>query len=408
MSMLATRDTRTLFERAWSRALREGRIDAARREALVTEAVKAMRRIAGLLGSEALREDLERAQRAMLGLINLHLHTVSGGDEALAARSIAERGLLFHTKGASQAIKRILALELGDDLENLHPAMVQRLDAEVVGQWALLAPAQFAARAREAAERRARYGAAQVMRGLLEGPPPDLDPAMSEPLVMTALLILAYDQKRAWIQDLRGFEALLERVRSDPQRFRTLPEGVPAPYRRLVTQIWSEQAPGLMALLTDASVPVHRLLSGLDDGPGSALLGRLMLPDSALAEVDAFEADASSHWSRLTGGRSDDETLLTVLLTGLLGPRTVPALSAAASERLLRQAVTALPEPRQVEAWLETEAPHAYHEGLRELWDAFVDALEQELSADTPTAALKRFAREWLRIEVRTARTARA
>ena len=46
-------------------------------------------------------------------------HAVRGFDLSEAARSIALRGLLFHTRGASQAIKRLLAEAEGNDPEAL-------------------------------------------------------------------------------------------------------------------------------------------------------------------------------------------------------------------------------------------------------------------------------------------------
>ena len=182
MTAVARHDARTLFERAWAHAVREGSLDPERREALLAEGVRGIRRIATVLGTEHLREDLERAMRAMMGLVNLHLEKVSGGDVALAARSIVERGLLFHTKGASQSIKRVLAVEQGEDPDELEPATLRRFDAEVVAHWAQLPFAELAAREREAAERRRRFGAARALRAVLGNTGPEPDPAIAEPL----------------------------------------------------------------------------------------------------------------------------------------------------------------------------------------------------------------------------------
>ena len=119
MSALAHHDPRTLFERAWSDGLRSGLITDARREELIREATRAIRKIASVLGSEFLRDDLERAMRSMLGLVNLNLEKLTRGDVEAAARSLAEDGLVFHTRGASQAIKRVLAIESGQDPDEL-------------------------------------------------------------------------------------------------------------------------------------------------------------------------------------------------------------------------------------------------------------------------------------------------
>ena len=69
MSTLATRDGRTLFERAWAHGIDSGVITEERRDAVLHEGTRAIRRIASIIGSEYLRADLERAMRAMLGFV---------------------------------------------------------------------------------------------------------------------------------------------------------------------------------------------------------------------------------------------------------------------------------------------------------------------------------------------------
>ncbi|HMS78960.1 MAG TPA: hypothetical protein PKC20_05390, partial [Burkholderiaceae bacterium] len=209
MTAIARHDARTLFERAWQHATRAGLIDAERREVLVAEGNRAIRRIANVLGTESLRDDLERAMRSMLGLVNLHLHRVSGGDVAAAARSLAAHGLLFHTKGASTAIKRVLAIEHGVDPERIDGAHRRRFDEAVVAEWALLPFDELLEREREAERSSALRAAADALADTLEGTPDD---GFHEPdqIIMTVLLIRAYAPRAtAWIDDVRAFERLL-------------------------------------------------------------------------------------------------------------------------------------------------------------------------------------------------------
>ena len=164
MTGLAHHDPRTLFERAWSQAVASGLIDPARREALVAEATRAIRRIAAVLGTEFLRDDLERAMRSMLGLVEQHLMRVSDGDVLAAAHSLAANGLLFHTKGASQSIKRMLANEHGVDPERLGDDLKRRFEADVVAHWATVPFEVLAEREAEAERLRARRAAAAGRR----------------------------------------------------------------------------------------------------------------------------------------------------------------------------------------------------------------------------------------------------
>ena len=396
MTAVARHDARTLFERAWSHARRTGAIDAARREALVGEATRAIRRIAGVLGSDHLRDDLERAMRSMLGLVDLHLHRVSGGDVAEAARSLAERGLLFHTKGASQAIKRVLAIEHGLDPEAVDPASRRRFEEAVVAEWAHLPFDALVAREREADLARLRREAANALAATLDGPPPD---AYHEPeqVVMTALLIHAYAPRRTWIADVRGFESLLEAVRREPARFRTLPAGVPPAHRDAIEAIWAAEAAGLLDAIVAAGVPVHRLVAG--DPDTNPLYGRLVLPDDALAEVDDLAERTTSHWLALTGGATDEPRLLATVLQGVVGFDASWPLSPKAAETLVRTVLVDAPEDARLAAWLDANAPHAYHDGLAELWHAFWDERGTALQAGAGADAVRRFAAQWLPVK---------
>lgn len=405
MTAVARHDARTLFERAWSHARRTGAIDAARREALAGEATRAIRRIAGVLGSEFLRDDLERAMRSMLGLVELHLHRVSGGDVAAAARSLAEHGLLFHTRGASQAIKRVLAIEHGLEPEAVDAANRRRFEEAVVAEWAHLPFAALAEREREAERSRRRRAAANALAATLEGEPPD---AYHEPeqVVMTALLIHAYAPRRAWIGDVRGFEALLASVRRAPARFRTLPAGVPPGHRDTVEAIWAAEGPDLVATIADAGVPLHRLVAG--DPDANPLCGRLVLPDDALAEVDDLAQRTTSHWQALTGGATDEPRLLATLLQGVVGFDATWPITAKAAETLLRTVLVHAPDDARLAAWLDANAPHAYHDGLAELWHAFWDERGSALDADAGAEALRGFAAQWLPVKAAARSRARA
>lgn len=394
MSAIARHDARTLFERAWAHARREGTIDAARREALLAEGTRGMRRIATVIGTDHLREDLERAMRAMLGLVNLHLHRVSDGDVAAAARSLADNGLLFHTKGASTAIKQVLAVELGEELESLDDATRRGLDEQVVAVWSGMSWADFAARERGAEERRRRRGAARALASALDGRPPE---PYHEPeqVILTALLILAYTPKRrAWIADLRGFESLLESVRATPSAFASLPAGVPLAYRPIVETVWRERAPRALRVITDASVPLHRLVGG--DPLTNPLHDWLVVPDSALDEVDSVGAHTTAHWETLTGGRTDEEHLLLVMLAGIYGIDVETPLSLKAAEALVKTTCAERPDDRLVEAWLDANAPHQYHDGLVGLWTDFFDDREVQLEEGTSALAWRVFAAQWL------------
>lgn len=401
MTAIARHDARTLFERAWTHGVRTGGIDAARREALVAEGTRAIRRIASVLGSESLREDLERAMRSMLGLVNLHLARVSGGDVAAAARSLAEHGLLFHTKGASQAIKRVLAIEHGLDPDTVDAASRRRFEEAVVAEWAHLPFEAFAERERLAGIATRRRAAAAALAATLEGMPPEpyYEP---EQVILTALLIRAYAKHPAWIDEVRGFEALLQAVRRAPARFRELPAGVPPAHRATIGEVLASEGPRLIEAIAKTDVPIHQLVAG--DPIGNPLHAWLVLPGDALDDVEELGELATSHWQALTGGATDEPRLLALMLQGVIGFEATWPATPKAAETLLRKVLRERPEPRRLQAWIDANAPHQYHAGLVELWDDFWDERASTLDADAGADAYRRFAAEWLPVKGAAAR----
>ena len=178
MNWVAHRDSRSLFERAWLHGIGSGIITPENQEAISREGTRAIRKIASVLGSENLRADLERAMRSMLGLVNLHLEKISQGDIRLAARSIADNGLLFHTRGASNDIKRILAIRDGIELEDIDPEQKQQYEEAVVSSWAQYSFADFMQQYEDAERVRRRRDAAGAISQALQGEAPDAETLM--------------------------------------------------------------------------------------------------------------------------------------------------------------------------------------------------------------------------------------
>lgn len=401
MSQVAHHDARSLFERAWSYGREAGLIDADRRAELLTEGARAIRKIANVLGSEHLRSDLERAMRSMIGLVELHLERISGGDLSEAARSIALRGLLFHTRGASQAIKRLLAEADGNDPEALDAATQLRYERIVVTEWPGQPLSQLLELERVAARDRALREAARALAGALDA---ELDPhdyAHPEPILLTGLLILAYRPGKPWIEDVAGFERLLASVRRSPARLSKLPKGIPTAHRALIEEVWAAGGARITTLVAESDEPVHVLAAGAT----APLRGLLWLPGDALAEVEDLDRTATAHWKKLTRGSTDPARLRVVMLQGVLGFEDRPPFSLKTAERLLRTVIVDWPEDRMIEAWLDANAPHPMHAMLKEMWDEFWDDREVMLDDDCPSEEFRAFADEWLPIR-RTAKAA--
>lgn len=393
MSRIATRDDRTLFERAWAHGVAAGIITPEVRASIVQEGTKAMRRIAALLGSENLRADLERAMRSMLGLVELHLRQESDGDLRLAARLIADHGLLAHTRGASQAIKRILASREGVDPDRLDAEQKRRFEEEVVSAWARYSFEEFRARQAEADQVRAQRLAARAISGLLAGRAPE---GWHEPeqVILTALFVMAVGRAAAWPRHSGEFETLLAAARKAPAKLDKPPKGLPTEHREALQGVWARHAASLRAIVTDPSIPLHVLAAG--DPSVNRLHELLILPDDALDEVASHDERTTSHWKTLTRGHTDEARLLWVMLQGVLGLSERAPLSLRAAERLLDEELAQRPPKGRIRAWLEENAPHRLQADLLELWDDFWDERELSLHEDASSEEYRAFAAEWL------------
>lgn len=392
MTHLAHRDARTLFERAWSHGMRTGILTAERREALLVEGTRAIRKIADILGTEHLRGDLERAMRSMLGLLNIHLERVSGGDVDQAARSIADNGLLFHTRGASRAIKRVLAAVDQRDPDALDPDEQRRYEEIVVTEWPGRPLAYLLERERGAREELAMREAARALVQALGGPS-GLNESEPGPVIMTALLALACQPKPAWPRDVRSFEALLAAARKSPARLGRLPQGIPPAHRQVIEAVWAANAALVKARVVDSGLALHVLAAG---GPDvNPLHGHLELPDDALEEVEGHGVATTTHWEKLTRGTSDESRLVLILLQGVVGITGKPPFSLKAILELLKTQLRAPPADRLLQDWLTANVPHRRQSDLTELWEAFWEERDALSSEDPANDDFKHFARTW-------------
>lgn len=394
MSRLAHRDARTLFERAWAHGVAAGIITPEHKEAIIKEGTRAMRKIASILGSENLRSDLERAQRAMMGLVNLHLEKTTRGDLRLASRALSEKGLLFHTRGASQAIKRILAIREGADPDHPDTEQLRRFEEEVVSAWPQYTYEEFQAQEDEAERMLDRRDAAEALLEMLSGnvrPDPHHEP---EQVIMTTLLTLACLRKKAWPGTQKAFEDLLQAILKSPSRLGKLPKSIPEEYREVIEAVWDERIGAIRAVLTNPDQALHQLVAG--DPAANPLHPLLVVPDVGLGDLDDLEAQTTSHWAKLTRGSTDESRLLLIMLQGTLGMTEKAPFSQKTALHLLDSVLASRPADRQIREWLEANAPHPLQSGLIRLWTDFWEDRELSLHEDSDTEDRIRFAREWL------------
>ncbi len=409
VSAVALHDARPFFEKALQHGLQHGLIGADKLAAMRAEAPKGMVQIARYFGSEYLRPELENARDRLLNLVSLHLEHASGGDLRKAAKLLRDHSLLSRSKAGSDWLKALIAMP-----QTSHFGMNERggfTDRHIplLADWSLRSLAEVRT------ELARRTAAAQVIDAALWMAADlglDADElAEAEPdadaVIRTALLTRACGGSE--MPDWVAFETMVlalrrqagmaaptatktarkaatatapasTRVRKQPSGGQgialALPTGLPADWQPVVEAARQSVLADLPKILDAALAP--RTL--FDQTP--AFMGRYFWIEDGLSEVDHHDRTASAQWNQLTGGHSDDSTLLTLLLGVAVGapPKTVLTDKAAAS--LIRKIRKAGLGSALAHAWIRRHAPAGLQDDLAALWEGFVAEALATLRSD--------------------------
>jgi hypothetical protein len=113
-----------------------------------------------------------------------------------------------------------------------------------------------------------------------------------------------------------------------------------------------------------------------------AFMGRYFWLEDGLSEVDHHERSNASGWDKLTGGNSDDSSLLTLLfcLAAHAAPKTLLTEKSAAT--LLRKVQKAGFKPEAAQEFIATNAAAQYQNDYQKLWASFVDEAGNIFNSD--------------------------
>lgn len=374
-------DARPFFEKALAFGVQHGLIDAAKREAMCSEAPKGMVQIARYFGTEFLRPELELARDRMVNLVSLYLEHSSGGDLQRAAESLRDHSLLSRSKGGSDMLKALIAMP-----QSTHFGMNERggfRDEHIplLAKWTLRSlpdyQAELALRSRSAAVVDAALWIAQAL-GLdeeaLEESGKD-----AEAVIRTGLLALAL--KRTEMPDWVLFEkmvlALRKKFAGQLDKFKiALPKDLPSEHAEAVDAVRQsllQDAPKWL----DSTVSVRKLF---DQTP--AFMGRYFWQEDMLAEVEQIERANSKTWDKATEGNEDESSLLTMLLCMAAGSTPKTLLSEKAAATLVRKIRKSGLQAELPAAFIEAHAPVQHREDYASLWANFIEDAAPTLQSD--------------------------
>jgi hypothetical protein len=132
-----------------------------------------------------------------------------------------------------------------------------------------------------------------------------------------------------------------------------------------------------LSKILDTKLPIRKLF---DQTP--AFMGRYFWLEDALAEVEHFERTVSATWAKVTGGHSDDSTLLTMFLTVAAGSTPKTLLTEKSAATLVRKIRKSGLKTELARAYITEHAPLPYQDDYTQLWDNFLEDALGTLQSD--------------------------
>jgi hypothetical protein len=378
---LSLYDARPFFEKALQYGISHHIIDSHKLDVIQTDAPKGMVQIARYFGTEFLRPELEKAKDRIVNLVSLHLEHTHRGDLQAAAIALRDHSFLSRSKAGSDMLKAMIAMP-----QNSHFGMNESggfTDTHIpqLAKWSLrsLADVQAELAKREQVARvidAAVWFADEL--GLSED---ELEEAGkdAEAVIRTALLVTATRGRKApdWVAFDKMIAGLRQKFGGKPADFTvSLPKNLPEEFKDVAAHaVQSIMADS--AKILDAKLATRRLF---DQTP--AFMGRYFWLEDGLNEVDHHARETSSAWDKLTGGNTDDSSLLTVFfcLAAHAAPKTL--LSEKSAATLLRKVKKAGFKPEAAHQYILTSAPVQYQSDYAQLWRSFVQEAQGLLQSD--------------------------
>lgn len=370
---VAVFDDRPFFEQALAAGVRRGVLaddDIAR---IVDDGAKGMVQIAEYFGTQYLRPNIEEARARIVNLVSLYLEESTGGDLEKATRSLRDNTFLSHSRGGSELLKQLWAMPE----DSSFGIMVKQSQKSFLADWSLKSHAEY----RQALEQRQAHqltvAAALWFAENLGSPPADISTVAVESIIRTAMLVHLGGGPAAAIPTATEFIAILATIRkkgvagSGRKRIATLFKALPEPYhavaRSELQKVESDDLPRIL----DTSQAMNQLIPALEP--------LYFLRDFGPEDASRFDAAVSDDWQKITGGKVDDNTLLTIFVC--LATDTPPkrALSKAAARTMIRKVRADGLRRQPVLAFIRASAPYQLQEDLEALWTELFPEVEEAL-----------------------------
>ncbi|NMM27987.1 MAG: hypothetical protein HHJ12_12050 [Glaciimonas sp.] len=376
-------DSRPFFEKALHFGVQNDIIDPAKVRVILDDAPKGMIQIADFFGSQYLRPNVELALTRMVNLVSLYLEEKTAGDLGKAAQSLRDNSFLSHSRGGSEMLKKLFALPEDTIISSRKSAQVK----EFLEKWSRLTPIAYRKEHRKRIAAQAEIAAA-VWLAEQSGMPADaLEDESAELVIRTAILLRLSASKNQRAADSMPnafeFAQLIDtlRIKGIKAEARTpahvMRNDMPEEYQRIVERIRKKIIKTDIPEILDPTTNLAELLDKLKQ--------KYFLRSDAADDVSNFDAIVSKDWTRVTEGKSDSDSLLTLFfcLAGSTAPKT--GINEKKAREVIRNMRKNGINPALVPAYIHQFAPYEMREDLVALWDDFFAEAEKYLLDDWDT-----------------------
>ncbi len=402
-------DDRPFFEVALRYGVQKAIVPRAKIIAIEAEAPKGLVQIADTFGSKYLRPEIDLARKRIVNLASLYLLESSEGDLDIAAKMIRDNTFLSLSRGGSGLLKALFALPEYALLGREQKGHVE----EFLEIWSLKEGVEAY---RKLLDYR-RANAIEIEAGFWFGHRLNLNESELQEEDVEALTVVRTALLKFWMGDADqaienqiAFASLLENIRKQAKsktkksaqlfelanaKARLSQLDLPERFSELSVSVLDDIFTRDIPLILDLKISLDRLVFELKE--------RYYICAHEIEDTSDYDAIVSKEWSKLTRGKTDIDSLLTLFLCVALGATPKTSLPEKTAKTLVKKFRTQGWNVSGVVDFIRRVAPHEKQEGLVQDWQGFVEDAQTYLADDwdSDTAGAMRFLAENCHIKPR-------
>lgn len=385
ISEVATVDKRPFFEKALSHGIQAGLLDETTIRSMIADGAKGTVQVAAHFGSSHLQADLENARKRVVNLVSLYLEEHCDGHLQRAAESLHDNGFLLHSRSGNDLLKALYQLPASTIISHADDRDFKDFqDLRTLAQPYTLRAyrAERQLRLENDAMVKLAFWCADQMQLARSA----LADTSAEAIVRTLILIRAAGGERYGSRS--AFAALVDGVRAKAQKARKLavPESlladVPTGFESIAAKVRRKIVKHDVPLLLDATLALDAVFRSFES--------RYFMDDSGLEDVDNFDALVSKAWHKVTKGKEDPYSRLTIFMCIATGIKPKPAVSELEAKKMVRLVRKSGFNSTAVVEFIRENAPFELGEALVALWeDEFLPEAEVRLCDEADTTMVR-------------------